>query len=76
MAKCSSVQLECAAAIFTSKHRETRLYRRLVYGHETATRRSRDGKESTRSLIWTDTWLKRNGTWQIVAAQDMWADCK
>jgi len=48
----------------------------LVYGHETATRRPSDGKENTRSLIWTDTWLKRNGTWEIVAAQDMWADCK
>jgi hypothetical protein len=48
----------------------------LVYGHETATRKSNDGKENTRSLIWTDTWLKRNGTWQIVAAQDMWADSK
>jgi hypothetical protein len=48
----------------------------LVYGHETATRKSSDGKENTRSLTWTDTWLKRSGTWQIVAAQDMWADCK
>jgi hypothetical protein len=48
----------------------------LVYGHETATKKSSDGKESTRSLIWTDTWLKRNGAWQIVAAQDMRADCK
>ena len=48
----------------------------LVYGHETASRRSSDGKENTTSLIWTDTWLKRNGAWQIVAAQDMRADCK
>ena len=48
----------------------------LVYGHETATRKSSDGKENTRSLIWTDTWLRRSGTWQIVAAQDMWADSK
>lgn len=22
-------------------------------------------------FIWTDTWLKRNGTWQIVAAEDL-----
>lgn len=48
----------------------------LIYGHETATRKSSEGGENTRSLIWTDTWLKRNGKWQIVAAQDMWADCK
>ena len=26
--------------------------------------------------IWTDTWLKRNGQWQIVAAQDNWAKTK
>jgi len=48
----------------------------VVYGRETATRRSSDGKENTRSLVWTDTWLKRNGTWQIVAAQDTWTECK
>jgi hypothetical protein len=28
----------------------------FVYGHETATRRSSDGKENTRSLSWTGTW--------------------
>ncbi len=22
-------------------------------------------------FVWTDTWLKRNGTWQIVAAEDL-----
>jgi len=22
-------------------------------------------------FIWTDTWLKRNGNWQIVAAEDL-----
>jgi hypothetical protein len=48
----------------------------VVYGRETATRRSSDGKESIRSSVWTDTWLKRNGTWQIVAAQDTRTDCK
>ena len=34
------------------------------------------GGTLTRCLIWTDTWLKRGGLWQVVAAQDMWADCK
>jgi hypothetical protein len=48
----------------------------VVYGRETARRRSADGKENTRSLVWTDTWLRRNGTWQIVAAQDTRTDCK
>ena len=48
----------------------------IVYGIESAIRKSPEGKERTETHIWTDTWLKRNGTWQIVAAQDMSADCK
>ncbi len=48
----------------------------LVYGSESSIRKVSDGKEYTRSLVWTDTWLKRNGNWQIVAAQDMRTDCK
>jgi hypothetical protein len=31
--------------------------------------RTKDGHES--HLVWTDTWLKRNGKWQMVASQDM-----
>jgi uncharacterized protein DUF4440 len=27
-----------------------------------------------RVLIWTDTWLRRNRRWQIIAAQDNWAE--
>jgi hypothetical protein len=48
----------------------------VVYGSENAIRKTPDGQEHTRTLIWTDTWLKRNGSWQIVAAQDMPADGK
>ena len=48
----------------------------LVYGSESSIRKARDGKEYTRTLVWTDTWLKRSGRWQIVAAQDMRTDCK
>lgn len=47
----------------------------LVYGSESSVRKTSDRKEYTRSLIWTDTWLKRNGSWQIVAAQDTRTDC-
>ena len=43
----------------------------MVYGKETSTRTSAGGKEYQRTLIWTDTWLKRNGRWQIIAVQDM-----
>jgi len=48
----------------------------VVYGSESSIRKASDGKEYTRSLVWTDTWLKRNGRWQVVAAQDMRTDCK
>jgi hypothetical protein len=48
----------------------------IVYGSESAIAKASDGKESTRSLVWTDTWLKRNGKWQIVAVQDMPAERK
>jgi ketosteroid isomerase-like protein len=38
----------------------------VVQGSESWTRKG--GR--TGSFIWTDTWLQRNGKWQIVAAQD------
>ena len=46
----------------------------IIYGSESAIRKSSDGKEYTRTLVWTDTWLKRNGVWQILAAQDTRTD--
>lgn len=48
----------------------------MVYGSESAVRKAKDGTEKLRCLIWTDTWLKRDGKWQIIAAQDMPFDCK
>ena len=33
----------------------------IIYGKETSIRKKADGKEYSRTLIWTDTWLKRNG---------------
>jgi hypothetical protein len=48
----------------------------LVYGSESSVRKAKDGTEQSRCLIWTDTWLKRNGQWQIIAAQDTQFDCK
>jgi hypothetical protein len=47
-----------------------------VYGSESSVRKAKDGTEQIRCLIWTDTWLKRNGTWQIIAAQDTQFDCR
>ncbi len=43
----------------------------ILYGSESAIHTEADGRRHTVKLIWTDTWLKRHGTWQVVAAQDM-----
>ena len=43
----------------------------VLYGRESSIRRSKDGKEQTRRVVWTDTWLRRGGRWQIIAVQDM-----
>lgn len=48
----------------------------LVYGSERALRKLENGPEKMRCLVWTDTWLKRSGKWQIVAAQDTDVPCK
>ena len=48
----------------------------MVYGSESSARKTKDGAEESRCLIWTDTWLKRGGKWQIIAAQDTQFDCK
>jgi len=48
----------------------------MVYGTESSLRRAKDGTAKTRCLIWTDTWLKRQGNWQIIAAQDTEFGCK
>jgi Domain of unknown function (DUF4440) len=43
----------------------------IAYGSESRVKTSTDGKDSVETLIWTDTWLKRNGRWQIIAAEDL-----
>ena len=47
----------------------------LVYGSESRVRTDR-GKDEPETLVWTDTWLKRGGKWQIVAAEDLLAHAK
>jgi hypothetical protein len=46
-----------------------------IYGSERAVHIEKD-KKITRCLVWTDTWLKRAGKWEIVAAQDTAVPCK
>jgi hypothetical protein len=48
----------------------------MVYGSESSVQKDKAGTEQSRCLIWTDTWLKRNGSWQIIAAQDTRFDCR
>ena len=48
----------------------------IVYGSEGSVRKAEDGAKKPRCLIWTDTWLKRSGQWQIIAAQDTQVKCK
>jgi hypothetical protein len=47
----------------------------VVYGAESKTVALADGKHERRCLVWTDTWLRRSGKWQIVAVQDNRIDC-
>lgn len=43
----------------------------VVYGRESAIAKGADGKDKLRVLVWTDTFLRRGGKWQIIAVQDM-----
>ena len=47
----------------------------IAYGAESRFRKDKDGREAKRCQVWTDTWLKRKGRWQIVAAQDTVVSC-
>ena len=47
----------------------------VMYGAESKTVALPEGKSERRCLVWTDTWLRRKGKWQIIAAQDNRIDC-
>jgi hypothetical protein len=48
----------------------------ILYGSESAVHVEADGRKHTVKLTLPDTWLKRHGTWQIVAAEDMPSELK
>jgi hypothetical protein len=50
-------------------HASVRFFGDVAVSQGTDTSRSKDGRNS--HVVWTDTWLKRKGKWQIVASQDM-----
>ena len=47
----------------------------MAYGAESRVSKDDNGKETKVCQVWTDTWLKRAGKWQIVAAQDTVIPC-
>ena len=47
----------------------------IAYGAESRIIKDNNGKETKRCQVWTDTWLQREGKWQIVAAQDTILPC-
>src|SRR6201995_5510674 len=48
----------------------------LVYGSEHAVGKDKSQPTAKVCQVWTDTWLKRGGGWQIIASQDNRVDCK
>ena len=48
----------------------------IIYGREHATGKDPSRPNAKICQAWTDTWLKRNGKWQIIAAQDNRVTCK
>jgi hypothetical protein len=48
----------------------------VVYGREHAIGKDKAHPEAKVCQVWTDTWLKREGKWQIVASHDNRAECK
>jgi hypothetical protein len=48
----------------------------IVYGSEHAVGKDKSQPKGKVCQVWTDTWLKRGGKWQIVAAQDNRVACR
>ena len=48
----------------------------IVYGSEHAIGKDKSQPDAKVCQIWTDTWLKRGGKWQIIASQDNRVKCE
>ena len=48
----------------------------MAYGNERSNSKLQGQPEALRCLVWTDTWLKRDGKWEVIAAQDTAVPCK
>lgn len=47
----------------------------IAYGSEHATGKDKSHPDAKVCQIWTDTWLKRDNKWQIIASQDNRVKC-
>ena len=48
----------------------------VVYGSEHAVGKDKAQPDARVCQVWTDTWMKRGGVWQIIASQDNRVPCK
>ncbi|HEY2003235.1 MAG TPA: nuclear transport factor 2 family protein [Acidobacteriaceae bacterium] len=48
----------------------------VVYGREHAVGKDKSQPSTKVCQVWTDTWLKRAGIWQIIASHDNREECK
>jgi hypothetical protein len=48
---------------------KVRFYRKMAVAQGSETWEKRSGERGR--FVWTDTWLRRSGRWQIVAAEDL-----
>lgn len=48
----------------------------IVYGFEHAIGKDATQPDAKVCQVWTDTWMKRDGKWQIIASQDNRVGCK
>jgi hypothetical protein len=48
----------------------------VVYGSEHAVGKDKSQPNAKVCQVWTDTWLKRGGKWQIVASHDNRVECR
>jgi hypothetical protein len=48
----------------------------VVYGSEHAVGKDKSHPSAKVCQVWTDTWLKRDGAWKIIASQDNRVECK
>jgi hypothetical protein len=48
----------------------------VVFGSEHAVGKDKSQPNAKVCQVWTDTWLKRDGTWQIIASHDNRVECR